>query len=241
MTIHDPTWNRTTNATGNVRDTEYAYVKTHINAAAHFHEHKHGDARYANQTVPPARLVDVLNVFQNTTLLFNIELKDIEKPDANIAGALLWEALKSRDMHNRALIGSFSTDALQAYRLAAEGDGATSASEGEAYNGLVPMLFGLDRWWYTPGPVDAMQIPRSGAGFDLTSASLGDTIHARDIALHYWTLNDKETIETVLESGADGVITDDVALMQRVLQEQGFDLPASVVVGSMHSLPGGAH
>jgi len=42
------------------------------------------------------------------------------------------------------------------------------------------------------------------------------------MAVHYWTINDKEEMKKLIELGADGLITDRPDLMEEVLEELGF-------------------
>ena len=42
------------------------------------------------------------------------------------------------------------------------------------------------------------------------------------MAVHYWTINDKEEMKKLIELGADGLITDRPDLMKEVLEEVGF-------------------
>ena len=43
--------------------------------------------------------------------------------------------------------------------------------------------------------------------------------HSRNIAVQYWTVNDEETMRKLIELGCDCIITDNPALLSRVLED----------------------
>jgi len=55
---------------------------------------------------------------------------------------------------------------------------------------------------------------------DLTSGTVINAIHHSGAAIHYWTINDKNEMKTLIQKGADGVISD--RLMKQALAELGF-------------------
>ena len=65
-------------------------------------------------------------------------------------------------------------------------------------------------------------IPTSNSGVNLASKRVIKSAHRRKMAVHYWTINDKEEMKKLIELGADGLITDRPDLMKEVLEELGF-------------------
>ncbi|MEE0981425.1 MAG: glycerophosphodiester phosphodiesterase family protein, partial [Acutalibacteraceae bacterium] len=68
----------------------------------------------------------------------------------------------------------------------------------------------------------ALQIPVSyDIGFDLNlvSKSLVKRAHRRNIAVQYWTINDPDEMRTLIELGADCLMTDNPKLMREILEE----------------------
>jgi glycerophosphoryl diester phosphodiesterase len=41
--------------------------------------------------------------------------------------------------------------------------------------------------------------------------------HQRGLQVHVWTINDESTMHRLLDMGVDGVMTDDCALLKKVL------------------------
>jgi len=57
-------------------------------------------------------------------------------------------------------------------------------------------------------PAMALQIPLEFADRPLVTEALLDHAHAHGIQLHVWTINDEETMSSLLDLGVDGIITD---------------------------------
>ena len=52
------------------------------------------------------------------------------------------------------------------------------------------------------------QIPMEQYGFKLATKALVDRAHAHNLAVHYWTINDRDEMRTLIDIGADGIMTD---------------------------------
>ena len=78
-------------------------------------------------------------------------------------------------------------------------------------------LLGLDIF-YRDG-ISVCQIPDEEYGISLISKSFVDNAHKRNIAVHYWTINDEETMRRLIEIGADGIMTDYPHKLARVYSE----------------------
>lgn len=67
-----------------------------------------------------------------------------------------------------------------------------------------------------------LQIPVSydvGFELNLVSKSLVKRAHKRNIAVQYWTINDPDEMRTLIELGADCLMTDNPKLMKEILEE----------------------
>ena len=67
-----------------------------------------------------------------------------------------------------------------------------------------------------------LQIPVSydiGFELNLVSKSLVKRAHKRNIAVQYWTINDPDEMRTLIELGADCLMTDNPKVMREVLEE----------------------
>ncbi len=68
-----------------------------------------------------------------------------------------------------------------------------------------------------------LQIPMAydikGIKLNLTKKRLIERAHSRNIAVQYWTINDADDMRTLIELGADAIMTDDPQLLKSVLAE----------------------
>ena len=46
-----------------------------------------------------------------------------------------------------------------------------------------------------------------------------DLVHARSMELHVWTVNDAARMQTLIDSGIDGITTDNPALTRQLLEQ----------------------
>ncbi len=68
-------------------------------------------------------------------------------------------------------------------------------------------------------PVAVFQLPTEQLGLSLTTELLITTAHLHNIAVHYWTINDEETMRSLIEKGVDGIMTDVPSLLNEVLND----------------------
>jgi glycerophosphoryl diester phosphodiesterase len=69
-------------------------------------------------------------------------------------------------------------------------------------------------------PYGCLQVPPRLGPVRL-SAPLIAGVHRLVLAVQVWTVNDRPTIEHLLDLGVDGIMTDDVALLRQVLEDRG--------------------
>jgi glycerophosphoryl diester phosphodiesterase len=68
-------------------------------------------------------------------------------------------------------------------------------------------------------PIAVFQLPTEQLGLSLTTNLLINTAHNHNIAVHYWTINDEETMRLLIEKGVDGIMTDRPTLLFNILSE----------------------
>lgn len=120
--------------------------------------------------------------------------------------------VRSRRLCDRVLLTSF--DCRNVARMRAVGyEGATGLCRNEAMRAvLVPnALCGR------LGP-RAAQLPRKAYGITLDARSTINKLHALGLRVDYWVVNEPNVARTLLERGADGIVTDDVAALRPVFE-----------------------
>jgi glycerophosphoryl diester phosphodiesterase len=217
VTHHDASVNRTSNGTGAVRDLTLAELKA-LNFGQHFRDPS-GANPYRDR---PARLATVEELFERFgEVPMVLELKD--RADLGRQAATTLAALIAKhDRTQRALVASFDDATLDAFREASGGRVATSTATGQTRRFVILRVLGLERLW--AGGAVAAQVPANptqSAGFDLTRPGFLRALHARNMAVHYWTVNDPEEMRRLIQLGADGLITDYPDRLKTILTETG--------------------
>ena len=177
--------------------------------------------KYDGFLVSPPSIESIFERFSGTSVKFNVEIKtEIELKD--IVAEKLCGLLKDYGVEGRMLVASFDSESLVAFRQKCGHAVATSGSAEETENALIPILLGLDRWWFRPGYLSVLQLPLEGAGFDLTDKKIVERAHAHGMAVQYWVVNDEDEMRKVIKSGADGILTDEVEKLMGVMEEMGY-------------------
>ena len=150
---------------------------------------------------------------------FNIDLKSAS------AVASLVELLDLTGAHDRVCVGSFSGRRIRAFRRASGGRVATSAAPSE----VAAVRF------HVPVPyrgAAALQVPwkHKRRRLAITTPGLVRRAHRAGLHVHVWTgdeasqwvsIDDPESLHTLLDMGVDGVITDRTDVLEEVLVERG--------------------
>ena len=108
--------------------------------------------------------------------------------------------------HNRVVVTSFYDEQIDRFNLYAQNTVALGAGENEvrkAYSAYTSQFGHL----YHPR-ADVFQIPIKSGVFPLAGEGFINFLTNLNVPVHYWTINDKITMERLLQSGAKGIITD---------------------------------
>ena len=68
-------------------------------------------------------------------------------------------------------------------------------------------------------PVSSFQVPPSEGNINLATRAFINAANRHNIAVHYWTINDEETMRELVELGADGILTDRPTLLKEVIDD----------------------
>ena len=239
VALHDTTVDRTTNGTGTVEQMTLARIKE-LDAAYWFvpdtgTAHDRAAEEYAFRGVatgdrPPPEgfepndfriptLDEVLTAFPET--LINIELKQ-----SNSTGRFEMAVADLLRKHGRVddvIVVSFLDHSLEVFKaLAPDVHTATATGNAAAF------------WASSQGPLPgapnprhvALQVPTSFSGIPVvTSDDFVKNANANGLAVHVWTINDRATMEQLLDWGVQGIMTDRPTLLEEILQARGTALP----------------
>lgn len=197
--LHDPTVDRITDGTGAVAQLssqELDRLRVHGPA---------GD--------PPARFETLLRELPGAH--WNIDLKA-----AGSARALV-DAVVAAGAQERVLVASFAAShRREAQRRCPSLPGSGGVGLVAASVFLGPLAIPLLRRARRRGVV-ALQVPRRQWGITVVRAAWVRRVQACGLQVHVWVVNQADAMRELLSLGVDGLMTDDLQLLARVLQERG--------------------
>lgn len=158
---------------------------------------------------PIPRLSELLDAFPDAN--FNID------PKADGAVDLLIDTIAAHDAVDRVCVGSFSDARITQVREALGPRLCTSPGPKAAAR-VLSAAVSYPRW---RPPYGCVQIPSKSMGLKLDSAKLIKRIKALGLQVHFWTINDADEMNRLLDNGADAIISDEIELLKEVLQARG--------------------
>lgn len=155
-----------------------------------------------------------------------------ERPDLPAEVARL---IAEHDMGDRVMVASFIDDLMARFQAA-----APEVDTSFPVNDAVQLYLAFATGAPAPNPNghEAIQVPRNFGGITITE-ELVTWARANDIAVHFWTINSAAEMTELLDWGADGLITDEVARLDAILDERGDPRPlAGSTTSAALSAPG---
>jgi len=200
--FHDETLERMVGQAGSVRQISMNEIQK-LNVGFNFQ--RANEFPYRTRPISIPTIEALFETFPK--MKFNIDIKDQEFQAAD----LLWNIIQRKNLSEQVLVGSFYSNIIKYFRKISQGKVATSAAKHEMwYWGLSHQLgFSLP---LIP-PMDAFQIPTRYKMFDLTTVRFIQQTHKKNIYIHYWTINDPQEMVRLFEAGADGIMSDEPALL----------------------------
>jgi len=214
VVIHDDTIDRTTNGSGRVNDLTLAEIQAY-DAGFHFID-PDGNKSFKGKGVNVPTLEAVFREMPRD-MRYTIELKDTNDPDLyEEIGRDLWQLMAKYDVQDRVLIGSFDEAILEMITTITKGKAVVSAGKQEVTKFILLHKLGLHALYKSR--IDSIELPTDVIGINLINQTIIDTAKTRGIDIHYWTVNDTETMEQLMNKGVDGIITDRPDLLIDVVQ-----------------------
>ena len=128
-------------------------------------------------------------------------------------------ALRKHRILDRVCLGSFSDRRLRTLRAELGPDVATSL--GPKGVARLRLAVSLGRAIRFPDGVFAVQIPPKQGPIPLHSQRFIDIAHESGLHVHYWTIDDPDQMNELIDRGADGIMTDQPAILKDVLVRRG--------------------
>ena len=194
VVIHDDAVDRTTDGAGEVRAMTLEAIRA-LDASAKFVVYDGETAAGFDGPLRVPTLEEVLVAFP--TALFNIELKQGE-PSVEAAFIALLEAHGALD---RTLLAAESAPIMRRLRELRP-DALTGMSAEDAFGFLMP----VDAATYR-SPGHALQVPVLFGDMPIITKETVARAHALGMEVHAWTIDDPAEMESLLDLGVDGLIT----------------------------------
>jgi glycerophosphoryl diester phosphodiesterase len=212
VVIHDPTVDRTTDGSGAVSSFTVAELKR-LDAGHRFTPDGGATYPFRGTGVRLSTLREVLVALPHARV--NVEIKDARAQQA------VWDTVHELHAVHRVLIAAGDRNNRARFR---DYGGPVSAGAQDMYAFYGLFLARAERLWKPT--VDAFQMPQSRGGRQVLSPRMVDALHARNVAVHVWTVDAVADMRRLIEWGVDGVITDRPDRLARVLHElRGRALP----------------
>ncbi|MBB5931647.1 glycerophosphodiester phosphodiesterase [Streptomyces echinatus] len=194
VAFHDSTLDRVTDGAGRIADLPWADVR---------------QARVGGREPVPL-FEELLDTFP--TVRWNVDIK------AEAALRPLLELIEREDAWDRVCVGSFSeARVLRAQRLAGPRLATSFGTRGVLSLRL--------RSWGLPAAVRrsavAAQVPEAQSGVQVVDQRFVRVAHARGLQVHVWTVNEAERMHRLLDLGVDGIMTDHIDTLRKVMEERG--------------------
>ncbi|QBP41568.1 glycerophosphodiester phosphodiesterase [Paenisporosarcina antarctica] len=209
IVFHDEYVDRTTDGSGRVADLTLSELKAFDLGYQFVNDHQEFEYRGQGETVITLR--ELFEEFPQ--MLINIDMKDSpETYEGSLIPSKLWRLIEELNVQNRIVVTSFYDEQIDRFNLYAQNSVALGAGVIEvrkAYSAFTSQFGHL----YHPR-ADVVQIPVKSGVFPLDSEGFIHFLTNLNVSVHYWTINDSQTMERLLQLGAKGIITDrpDVAL-----------------------------
>ncbi|MGW5604241.1 glycerophosphodiester phosphodiesterase [Streptomyces rochei] len=194
VAFHDATLDRVTDGAGRIADLTWSTVRR---------------ARVAGREPVPL-FEDLLAAFPDVR--WNVDVK------AEPALAPLLELIGRTDTWDRVCVGSFSeARVVRAQRLA----GPRLAT---SYGTRGVLNLRLRSWGVPAAPrrsAVAAQVPEAQSGIQVVDRRFVRAAHARGLQVHVWTVNDPGRMHRLLDLGVDGIMTDHIDTLRKVMEDRG--------------------
>lgn len=153
----------------------------------------------------PMSLADALSRWPHCRFNIDVKADDTVRP--------FLRAVAAADAWHRVSAAAFSARRLNRLRTLGGPRLATSLSPPE----VARLRLGLP----TKSPAWAAQVPRSVGPVPVATPSFVRRAHSRGLQVHVWTINDRDTMRSLLDGGVDGIVSDHPSVLRDLLIARG--------------------
>ncbi len=220
ITHHNLTVDATSDKSGKVNDFTIEQIKQ-MNFGHNFVD-LNGNKPFENETdvsvlsrLVPMTVEQMFETF-GTDALYVMEIKD--SGENGIAAAeKLNTLINEYNLQEYVCVASFDKEVMQHFSEIKNIDVNISMDFDTSAEFIILNYAGIGM--FTGFEHAGLQLPTSNKGIALDNSYLVYKVHHNNMFLHYWTINDKQQMQKLIEIGCDGIITDRPDLMIELLKE----------------------
>lgn len=194
VAFHDATLDRVTDGAGRIADLPWTDVR---------------HARVAGSEPVPL-FEELLEEFPEVR--WNVDVK------AEPALRPLLDLIERANAWGRVCVGSFS----EARVVRAQGLAGPRLATSYGTRGVLGLRL---RSWGIPAALRrsavAAQVPVAQSGIPVVDHRFVRTAHASGLQVHVWTVNEADHMHRLLDLGVDGIMTDHIDILRKVLEDRG--------------------
>ncbi|MFW9982122.1 MAG: glycerophosphodiester phosphodiesterase [Candidatus Thorarchaeota archaeon] len=212
--FHDEDLMRTTGVSGSIRDKTLDEL-LQIDLGYNFTTDIGQTYPFRGKGLKIVTLAEALERFPDTIL--NLDIKDTFRQAPEEVARVLLEHQRIENI----MIASFHPPQLKRFREKAPMI-PTSAHPNEVRNFVIGVRMRSMRFFVRSVAYKAFQVPEWSGGLQIVTPRFVAAAHERDIAVHVWTINNREDMERLLGMEVNGIFTDYPALLREVLSEREY-------------------
>ncbi|MFE6624581.1 glycerophosphodiester phosphodiesterase [Streptomyces sp. NPDC057740] len=194
VAFHDSTLDRVTDGAGRIADLPWDDVR---------------HARVGGKEPVPL-FEELLETFPEVR--WNVDLK------AEPALHPFLDLIERTNAWDRVCVGSFS----EARVIRAQGLAGPRLATSYGTRGVLNLRL---RSWGVPAALRrsavAAQVPEAQSGIQVVDHRFVRAAHARGLQVHVWTINDPDVMHRLLDLGVDGIMTDHIDTLRKVMEDRG--------------------
>lgn len=212
VVIHDATVDRTTSGAGLVSSFTLRQLKR-FDAGYHFTNDKGSTYPYRGKGITIPTLDEVLTQFPNLGLF--VELKDSN----DAAASALSKLLEKHNAFDRVIVVMIDVKHRAGKRLRKLEPRIKTGHTSREISAFVALSkFKLSGLFKVKGYT--FEVPMRKFRINLPTASFIRQAHKKGISVLVWTINEPSIMRQCIELGVDGIITDDVRTLKRIIAEK---------------------
>lgn len=212
IVTHDASVIRTTNGKGLVAEHSLTALKAFD--AGHQYTDAENNTPWRGKGLTLLSLSELFNAFPSVGI--NIDIKDPHEQAAKSVAAALRKLNDGRWLN----VGSFHPKIVHAFRHFAP-EISTAATQWDVaahyFGRLLPRRIQAPVLKRAQGEV--LQIPQRWNGLPLNTPAFINHLQNENQPVMYWTINDEPSMLTLLDRGANGIVSDEVILARKVINE----------------------